>query len=397
MRASFLALLLILCVGLPVQAQAPDFVRSQDTLSSNGDAFVVPVRGYASARLQTLDSYSGTWEVQCSVDDGTTYDTDDEVNLSLEGASAAAVQEVTDTVAIYTATVAGCTHIKVIATAGFAASDTTIAVAAIVSGGSSGGGGGGSVTQGTSPWVITGAVVGAYANDATAATNDRLPTLPVITETSAPSRTNGRSAALSGFAGGGIRVVLVDAAGAAITLASDKVDEADFTYATSTVTSIGAAAESTTDTLADGKIGVPVMTLSRFLRTTPSGYLGGGGVPVNMLSDSSDNEDETAICTGPCTVYSIVAFNHTAASAFLRCENDTAANTTPGSETASDGEFDLEIPASTTGAGFTYAPGGGIGASFATALTCWIVSGEASSDTTDVAANDVRVQFVRVQ
>jgi hypothetical protein len=163
------------------------------------------------------------------------------------------------------------------------------------------------------------------------------------------------------------------------------------------VVPIGAVAESTTDTLADGTVGAPVMTLARGLRTVPTGYLGGGGTPVNMISDGVNNDDETAICTGPCTVYSIVAFNHTAASAFLRCENDTAGNTTPGSEANGDGEFDLEIPASTTGAGFIYNPGGGLGASFSTALTCWIVSEEAATGTTDVAADDVRVQFVRVQ
>jgi hypothetical protein len=134
--------LVILGLGLPVAAQPPDSITVSDTLSSNGDSFVVQVRGFASARFQPKDSYSGTWEVQCSVDGGTTYDTDDEVNLSLEGASSAAVQEVTDTVGIWTASVAGCTHLKVIATAGFAASDTTIAVGAVVSGGSSGPGGG---------------------------------------------------------------------------------------------------------------------------------------------------------------------------------------------------------------------------------------------------------------
>lgn len=122
-------------------------IGTQDTLSSDTDFFVVAVGGMASLRLQTLDSYSGTWEVQCSVDRGTTYDADDELNLFLEGGSASAVQEVTDTVGVWTAGVAGCTHIKVIATAGFAASDVTIAVVAIASGGSASGGGGGGTVE----------------------------------------------------------------------------------------------------------------------------------------------------------------------------------------------------------------------------------------------------------
>lgn len=129
--------LVVLCLGLTVEAQQAETVNVSDTLSSSGDSFVVRVRGMASMRIQTRDSYSGTWEVQCSLD-GTTYDTDDEVDLFLDGAGLSAVQEVTDTVGIWTANVAGCTHVKVIATAGFAASDTTIAVSAIPSGGSSG-------------------------------------------------------------------------------------------------------------------------------------------------------------------------------------------------------------------------------------------------------------------
>ncbi len=173
------------------------------------------------------------------------------------------------------------------------------------------------------------------------------------------------------------------------------LDEAAFTYATSTVLAIGAVAESTTDTLADGAVGAPVMTLSRFLRTTPSGYATGGGVPITMKSDNTNNDDETAVCTGPCTVYSITAFNHAAAAAFFRCENDTTGNTTPGSETAGDGEPNFEIPGATTGAGFTVSfP---VGISFSTALTCWIATGEADTDATDAATDDVTVLVSRVQ
>jgi hypothetical protein len=123
--------------------------------------------------------------------------------------------------------------------------------------------------------------------------------------------------------------------------------------------------------------------------------LGVAGSPIMVISDNSDNEDEHAVCTADCTIYSVTAFNHTAASAFVRCENDTVGNTTPGSETASANELDLEIPASTTGAGFHLSFG--VGISYSTALTCWIVSDEAATGTTDVAQNDVRVLWNRVQ
>jgi hypothetical protein len=134
------------------------------------------------------------------------------------------------------------------------------------------------------------------------------------------------------------------------------------------------------------------------LITETNTLLGQAGSPIMVISDvtnNGDNEDEHAVCTADCTIFSITAFNHTAASAFLRCENDVIGSTTPGSETASANEPDLEIPASTTGAGFHVSFG--IGISYSTALTCWIVSDEAASGTTDVAANDVRVLWNRVQ
>lgn len=159
---------------------------------------------------------------------------------------------------------------------------------------------------------------------------------------------------------------------------------------------LGECDDSATDAVDEGDAArLRVDCTTKALRTAPMASATGGATGVNMLSDASDNEDETAICTAECTVYNIIAFNHTASSAFLRCEMDTAGNTTPGSETASSGEPDLEIPASTTGAGFALSfP---VGVTYTTALTCWIVSDEASSGTTDVAANDVRVLFVRKQ
>jgi hypothetical protein len=187
------------------------------------------------------------------------------------------------------------------------------------------------------------------------------------------------------------------AAAASLALLDDTIfaDETNFTYATTKVQVMGAVAESTTDTLADNAIGAPVMTLSRFLRVTPSGYATGGAAPIRIISDASDNDDETAVCTADCTVYSIAAFNHAATTAFLRCEADTAGNTTPGSETASAGEFDLEIPGATTGAGMVVTfP---MGVSYTTALTCWLATGEAVTDATDPGDADVRVFITRVQ
>lgn len=63
--------------------------------------------------------------------------------------------------------------------------------------------------------------IGTIANDAGAAGTNRIPTLPGITENSAPTRTDGRNAALSLTTGGAARVMVTNAAGAAQTLATD--------------------------------------------------------------------------------------------------------------------------------------------------------------------------------
>lgn len=113
------------------------------TLAANGDAVTLTdTGGLATLAVQTKDSYSGTWEAQCSTDNGVTYDTDDEVVLVLMGDTAGtAVVSVTDAVGIWQGSIAGCNAVKVIATAGFAASDTAVQLQAITSGGGGGGGG----------------------------------------------------------------------------------------------------------------------------------------------------------------------------------------------------------------------------------------------------------------
>ena len=182
--------------------------------------------------------------------------------------------------------------------------------------------------------------------------------------------------------------------GVAITPATDATH--DSAASTTGPNVLGECDDTATDAVDEGDAGkMRVNCTNRALLTSPTGVKLGGGTPVTMKSDNTNNDDETAICTGACTIYTIVAFNHAAASAFLRCENDTAGNTTPGSEANADGEPEIEIPGNTAGAGLviTYP----VGMSFATALTCWIATGEAATDATDAATDDVAVHFTRVQ
>lgn len=83
--------------------------------------------------------------------------------------------------------------------------------------GAGGGGVGVVVTQGTDPWIVA----GSFANDGVAAGSNRVPVLPCITLTAAPTWTNGRNSACRTFAGGGIGIVLTNAAGVEYELGTD--------------------------------------------------------------------------------------------------------------------------------------------------------------------------------
>jgi hypothetical protein len=153
-------------------AQPTQKLHSQNTsgtITANGGSVeMLNTGGLGSLRVQSSGTYSGTWEVQCSVaPTGATpvYDTDDEVNLSLEGASSAAVQAVTDAAAIYSASIAGCTAVKAIATA-WTSGTLTLYLSATTTGGSAGGGGSGSTFDGVLLDAAGGDAVTDTANDA---------------------------------------------------------------------------------------------------------------------------------------------------------------------------------------------------------------------------------------
>lgn len=151
---SKLVLAALLLMGLTfspytAEAQQAAFVRlqpvtSHGTISANGGSVVLLAAGaggFGSVKVQTLDSYSGTWEVRCSLD-GLTYDSDNPLKLQLSNGNTT-VYSVTDVIGIWDVqNAAGCKAIKVLATAGFAATDTVVYINAT----ESGGGGGGSST-----------------------------------------------------------------------------------------------------------------------------------------------------------------------------------------------------------------------------------------------------------
>lgn len=121
----------------------------------------------------------------------------------------------------------------------------------------------------------------------------------------------------------------------------------------------------------------------------PYSGIAGGANAVRYTSISS-NEDKHVVKATPGTLYAIIATNTNAAARYLRCENDTSANTSPGAETP---ELDLAIPGDTAGSGFVI-PMGGVGWKFSTALTCWTVTGAADTDQTEVAANEIKLLYI---
>lgn len=120
----------------------------------------------------------------------------------------------------------------------------------------------------------------------------------------------------------------------------------------------------------------------------PSWVAPGTGTPLRYISVGS-TEDEHAVCTAACRLWSVLATNTAATVAYLKCENDTAANTAPGTDIP---EFSIAIPGATTGGGFSFPLA--VGASFSVALTCWVVTGAADSDVAEVGANAVHLNYV---
>jgi hypothetical protein len=98
-------------------------------------------------------------------------------------------------------------------------------------------------------------------------------------------------------------------------------------------------------------------------------------------------EDKHTVKDTPGTLFSITATNTNAAVRYIKCENDTTANTTVGSETP---EWSFAIPSTLAGGPLNYAPPLGV---VFTALTCWIVTGAADSDVAEVAANEIMVNY----
>lgn len=113
------------------------------------------------------------------------------------------------------------------------------------------------------------------------------------------------------------------------------------------------------------------------------------GATMHHRVSVGTTEDEHEIKGSAGRLFAINVTNTNAAVRYLRCANQVAASTTPGTTTV---WYGMAIPGATTGAGYT-ATFGPSGVAFSTGLTCWLVTGAAETDVAEVAANEINVNY----
>lgn len=166
-------------------------------------------------------------------------------------------------------------------------------------------------------------------------------------------------------------------------------DDAAFTPGTSRVMPVGLQAdESATDSVDEGDVGCPRMTLDRKQIVTPYAHAAGGATPGRLVSAASTNGTVVKASAG--TLYALVVMNLNAAVRYLKVYNSTSV--TVGTTTPT---WTFPIPASTTGAGFAV-PIPACGIAFGTGICLGITTGVADNDTGAVAANEIIANYAYI-
>jgi len=159
-------------------------------------------------------------------------------------------------------------------------------------------------------------------------------------------------------------------------------DDAAFTPATSRVFPMGAFADETSpDSVTEGDIGAPRMTLDRLLCVTDRPSATGEGLDTFFSIDLDESEEEIKATAGK--IYGWYIFNAHTATLYVRFYNATAANTTVGTTAAL---MVLPIPA---GAAANVHFNKGI--TFSTALCAAATTGIAANDTGAPGANMITI------
>lgn len=168
----------------------------------------------------------------------------------------------------------------------------------------------------------------------------------------------------------------------ALQLIDDTVftDDGTFTPATSKVNAVGYFADETsTDSVDEGDVGAPRMTLNRQQIVTIRPNANGEGLDIFRTLDADETEEAVKASAGK--IYGWYMYNDGASEVYVKFYNDTVANVAVGTTTPA---MTIPIPAgSGTNVEFTN------GIPFTTAITIAATTGVADSDTTAPAANQV--------
>jgi hypothetical protein len=165
-------------------------------------------------------------------------------------------------------------------------------------------------------------------------------------------------------------------------------DDAAFTAGTSRVLPVGFFAdEASTDSVDEGDIGAPRMTLDRKVITAPHPHTA-GGLTIFRSLDLDETEEEVKASAG--CVYSGWVSNLATSTRYLKFYNATAANVTVGTTTP---VITVPIPGNSTDDITAALTAGGFGITFDTAITVAATTGLADNDTGAPSANDVVVNI----
>lgn len=163
-------------------------------------------------------------------------------------------------------------------------------------------------------------------------------------------------------------------------------DDAAFTPGSSKVAAIGLQADETsTDSVDEGDIGAPRMTLDRKTIVTAQPHTS-GGLSVFRSLDLDETEEDVKTAAG--CLYKIRITNRATSARYVKLYNATAANVTVGSTTPLD---TIPVPANADDYTVLTESFGGLGLTFDTALSVAATTGFADSDTGAPGTNDVIV------
>lgn len=156
-------------------------------------------------------------------------------------------------------------------------------------------------------------------------------------------------------------------------------DDAAFTVATSKVNAVGFMADETaTDSVDEGDVGIPRMTLDRQIRVV-EGVATAGGCSFYKTIDLDETEEEVKSSAGQ--IYGWFVSNRATAERFVKFYNNTAAGTVVGT-TVPDWTINLQ-PGQAANVTFP------MGIAMSTGITIAATTGIGDADATAPGANDV--------